>query len=105
MQEGRLQDIYDDRPEGGSGYPYQYDRGNRVKQEWVQQVGTEGRPTNRDNPREPLENAQGAEGARNQENSRSDEMLNEALKETARKILLKAKHDDILEIIQKDIKF
>jgi hypothetical protein len=104
VQEGRLQDVYDDRPEGRYGYPYQYDRANRVKQEWVQQVGTEGRPTNRDNPGGPLENTQGAEGARNQESSRSDEILNEALKEKVRNMLLKAKHDGIIEIAQKDKK-
>jgi hypothetical protein len=98
VQERRFRDVYNNQAVRNYEYPHQEDFVNRVQQNWVQQVGIEGRVTNRNNLKEPLRNEQGTEGVEKQDNSRKEE----ALKAQVKEMLLKAKHEDRLEVEKED---
>jgi hypothetical protein len=100
MQNGRLQEIYNNQAGRNHYLPQQEDFVSRVQQSWVQQIGIEGGGTDRNNLKKPLRNEQNTEGMEKQEGSRRDEEL----KAQVKKMLLKAKYEDKLEIEKEDKK-
>jgi hypothetical protein len=100
MQEGGLQEIYNNQTGREYEYSQQEDFANRMQHDWVQQVCTEGRGTIRNSLKKPLRNEQNTEGVEKQEKSKREEELKAQVKE----MLLKAKYEDRIEIEKEEKK-